>query len=167
MKKIFFSLILIFNFLNVYAEDNVYFLDIDYMLNNTNSGKIIVQKLQKINSQNLLELKEKEDELKSLENDISQKKNIISNDELNKMINNLKNKINLYKSIKNEKVKNINNLRDNEIKIFFKKITPFIEEFMQKNSIKIIFDKKNIFIADSNYDITQKLVEFLNSKKIE
>ena len=167
MKKLFFSLILLFNFSTVFAQDNVYFLDLDYMLNNSNLGKIVVEKIKKINSQNIEELREKENELKKLESDISTKKNIISEDELNKMVNNLKKKVNLYKSIKNEKVNNINKVRNNELKIFFEKITPYIEEFMQKNSITIILDKKNIFIADTNYDITKKLVDFLNSKKIE
>ena len=36
---------------------------------------------------------------------------------------------------------------------------------MEKKSIKIILDKKNIFIANSNYDITSELIDFLNSKK--
>ena len=167
MKKFFFSLILLFNFSTVFAQDNVYFLDLDYMLNNSNLGKIVVEKIKKINSENIDELREKENELKKLESDISTKKNIISEDELNKMVNDLKKKVNLYKSIKNEKVKNINKVRNNELKMFFEKITPYIEEFMQKNSITIILDKKNIFIADKNYDITQKLVDFLNTKKIE
>ncbi len=167
MKKLFFSLILLFNFSTVFAQDNVYFLDLDYMLNNSNLGKIVVEKIKKINSQNIEELREKENELKKLESDISTKKNIISEDELNKMVNDLKKKVNLYKSIKNEKVNNINKVRNNEFKMFFEKITPYIEEFMQKNSITIILDKKNIFIADTNYDITQKLVDFLNTKKIE
>ncbi len=167
MKKLFFSLILLFNFSTVFAQDNVYFLDLDYMLNNSNLGKIVVEKIKKINSQNIDELREKENELKKLESDISTKKNIISEDELNKMVNDLKKKVNLYKSIKNEKVKNINKVRNSELKMFFEKITPYIEEFMQKNSITIILDKKNIFIADTNYDITQKLVDFLNTKKTE
>ena len=97
MKKLFFSLIFIFNFSIVLAQDKVYFLDLDYMLNNSNLGKIVVEKIKKINSQNIEELREKENELKKLESDISTKKNIISEDELNKMVNNLKKKVNLYK----------------------------------------------------------------------
>ena len=100
MKKLFFSLILLFNFSTVFAQDNVYFLDLDYMLNNSNLGKIVVEKIKKINSENIDELREKENELKKLESDISTKKNIISEDELNKMVNDLKKKVNLKKSIK-------------------------------------------------------------------
>ena len=35
---------------------------------------------------------------------------------------------------------------------------------MEINSIKIIIEKKNIFIAKANYDITDALIEFLNTK---
>ena len=35
---------------------------------------------------------------------------------------------------------------------------------MEENSIKLIMDKKNIFIANSNYDITDPLINFLNKK---
>ena len=35
---------------------------------------------------------------------------------------------------------------------------------MEINSIKVIMDKKNIFIANANYDITDKLIKFLNLK---
>ena len=35
---------------------------------------------------------------------------------------------------------------------------------MKLKSIKIIIDRKNIFIADSNYDITNELIQFLNEK---
>ena len=33
---------------------------------------------------------------------------------------------------------------------------------MKKNSIVIIIDKKNIFIADKNYDITNELIKEIN-----
>ena len=35
---------------------------------------------------------------------------------------------------------------------------------MKIKSIKIIIDRKNIFIADSNYDITEDLIKYLNEK---
>ncbi len=167
MKKIIFLIIFFFNFNNLFAQEEVFFLDVDFMLNNSKQGKIIIEKLKTLNSQNILELKKKEDELKKLESEISNKKNIISKEEQNKMIDNLKKKINLYKSLKNEKVDNFTKFKNDEIEKFFKKITPFIEEFMRKNSIKIILDKKNIFIANSNYDITNQIVEFLDTKVIK
>jgi Skp family chaperone for outer membrane proteins len=35
---------------------------------------------------------------------------------------------------------------------------------MKENEISIILDKKNIFIANSKYDITNSIIEILNNK---
>ena len=51
-----------------------------------------------------------------------------------------------------------------KIEKFFKDILPYIEKYMKDNNIAIIFDKKNIFIADSNYDITKEIIELLNKQ---
>ena len=48
--------------------------------------------------------------------------------------------------------------------ILLNKINPIIQDYMQKNSISIIFDKKNIYIADKNYDISNNLIEIINKK---
>ena len=145
-----------------FADDGIYFVDADIILNNSNYGKKIVNKLKKINSTNILNIEKDEKELKKIENEINKVKNIISEDELNKKISNLKNKIRLYREKKDVKFKEYNDLKNRELKQFFVKITPFIEEFMENNSIKIILEKKNIFIANSKYDKTDALIEFLN-----
>ena len=164
MKKIIlFFFIFCINF--SYAEENIFFLDLDYLLNNSNSGKIIINKLKKINSENTSQLKIQEKQIKDLENEISTKKNVISEEEIQKRIETLKIKFNQYKIEKDKSNKEFNSIKEVELTNFFKEITPHIEEFMEKNSIKIILDKKNIFIANSNYDITSELINFLNNKK--
>ena len=165
MKKkiIYFFLIICFQSISL-ADDKVYFLDIDYLLNNSNSGKKILQHLNNTNLKIISELEKDENNLKKTESEISKKKNIISKVELEKEITNLKNEIKLYRQKKDKKTKELNNLKDAELKNFFENITPHIESFMEQNSIKIILDKKNIFIANSNYDITQSLINYLNEK---
>ena len=37
-----------------------------------------------------------------------------------------------------------------------------LEKIMEKNSIGILLEKKNIFIAKSNYDITEILIQDIN-----
>ena len=45
-----------------------------------------------------------------------------------------------------------------------KLISPIINEYMEKNSIGILIEKKNIFIAKSNYDITENVLEIINKQ---
>ena len=165
MKKIsILFFIFFFNLISAYANEGIFFLDIDYLVNNSNSGKVIIKKLQDLNYKNNKTLNQQEVEIKSLETEITNQKNIISKDELNNKIENLKKKVSSYRLNKNQISIEFDKFKKNELEIFFKKITPIIEEFMNIKSIKIIFDKKNIFIANSNYDITEELIQFLNDK---
>ena len=148
---------------NSNASDDIYFIDVDFLLKNSNYGKQIINKIENLNKKNISELKIKENELKDLEGNISKQKNIISSEELKSKIAELKNKIASYNTEKKEKTDDFNQFKNNELNNFFKKISPLLEEFMKKNSIKIILDRKNIFIADSDYDITIKILEYLNS----
>ena len=163
MKKIILIFFIhLFYFSNLYANEGVYFLDVDYILKNSNSGKIVVNKLQELNSQNNLKFKNSEDEIKLLENEITKVKNIISKEELNKKINNLKKKVVIFRDNKQIILKEYNDIKNKELENYFNKISPVVQEFMKIKSIKIIIDRKNIFIADSNYDITNELIKFLN-----
>ena len=162
--KLFILLFLLFQ-TNLNASEGIYFIDVDYLFKNSNYGKKIISKLEDQNQKNISELKIKETELKDLESQISKQKNIISKDELNKKVENLKIKISSYKIEKENKIEDFKKLKSNELNNFFKEITPLLEEFMKINSIKILLDRKNIFIADSNYDITIKILEYLNKNR--
>ena len=165
MKKIIFlSILFLFCYSSTYADGKVYFLDVNYILNNSISGKKVVQKLKDINSKNISDYKIKEKELADLENKINKIKNIISENELKNKIENLKKEINSYRKFKDKTKSEYNIFKEKELQTFFIKITPYIEEFMKKNSIDIVLDKKNIFIANSKYDITEDLIKFLNEK---
>ena len=164
MKRFFIFFLIIFLPFSSNAEDGIFFLDVDNLLNNSNYGKKIILKLKKINDKNITEIENLEKKLKKEDDEINKIKNIISNDELNIKINDLKNKISKYRENKDKIFKEYNNIKNDELKNFFKKITPFIEEYMEMNSIKLIMDKKNIFIANAKYDITDELIEFLNLK---
>ena len=163
MKKILIFLFVLF-LTNSNASQGVYFIDVDFLLNNSNYGKQIINKLESINQKNISELKIKENELKDLENNISKQKNIISKEDLKSKVDDLKIKIAAYNSEKKSKTNDFNKYKNNELNNFFKEISPLLEEFMKKNSITILLDRKNIFIADSDYDITIKILEYLNAK---
>lgn len=161
-KLIFIFILIIISYSKSYSNEKIYFLDIDYIFNNSEEGKKIISKLNDINEQNIKDLKTLENELKTEENDISKVKNIISKEELDIRIDKLKKKINLYNLKKDQKVKEFKISKDEQLKFFLEKLSPLIEDFMKKNSVSIVLDKKNIFIADSKYDISDDIINFLN-----
>ena len=165
MKKYFLIILFFFISYSSHATGGVYYLDVNFLLNNSSNGKKIINNLKKINDENILKIKNYENDLKNQENEINKLKNIITEEELNDKIEDLKKKIKLYNEKKDKIYKEYNVLKNQELETFFKKITPFIEEYMEINSIKLIIEKKNIFIANANYDISEKLVYFLNEKQ--
>ena len=44
------------------------------------------------------------------------------------------------------------------------KLTPILEEYSKKNSIRIIIQKKNIVMGKSEDDITKDILELINQK---
>ena len=135
----------------------------NYVLSNSIQGKLILNELEKKNESNLSILESREKLLKELENDINKQKNIISDAELKKKIDNLKNKITLFKKEKKELVKEFNNLKNIEITKIMEKINPLVSDYVKENSISIVLDKKNVIIGKKNHDITLEILELVNA----
>ena len=147
---------------HVYAENKIAYLDLDFILSNTNIGKSLFEKIQKFENEKLKELKGKEQILKEEENKILASKNVISKSELNKNIKQFQLKLQNYKNLEKDEINLLKKKRNEEVLNLLKSINPLIEKYMNDNSISILIDKKNIFIADKNYDITKNLIELIN-----
>ena len=163
----FFSLLIIFILLPLkytHANNSVAILDLDSLLEKTNAGKKIINELNLINQNNLNSLKEMENKIKSEQENINNQKNIISNEELNKKINNLNKEIKKFQNKKNELVNNFNTEKEKKLDLFFKEIIPIIENYIDKNEINLVFDKKNIFIANKKNNITEEIIKIIDER---
>ena len=72
-----------------------------------------------------------------------------------------------FQKYRKEKIKEANGLKDKRnknIMNFLNLINPIIEKYMNDNSIHILIDKKNVFIANKDYDITNNLIELINNQ---
>jgi len=148
---------------NIFAENKIAYLDLDFILSNTNVGKSLFEKIKKFESDKIKELNDKEQKLKDEENKILASKNIISKDELNKKISKFQVKLNNYKNLRLDEINLLKKKRNEDILNLLKSINPLIEKYMNENSISILIDKKNIFIADKKFDITKDLIDLINT----
>ena len=165
IKKIFFILIFIsvsVNFLK--AEDKVSYIDIDYILTNTLAGKEILNLLKKEEESKINEFKSNENDLKNEENKILAKRNLISKEEINKELKLLKDKFQKYNQVKLKEIDLLKKKRNRNIINFINQINPIIEKYMTDNSIYMLIDKKNVFIASKDYDITKNLIELIDNQ---
>jgi len=163
-KIIPFLIFYFFAVVNVNAESKVVYLDIDFVLSNTNVGKKVFLKLKENEDLKFNEFNIEEKKLKEEENKILASKNIISKDQLNENIKNFQDKLKKYKNSKSQEIDNLKKIRNKEILELLNLINPKIEKYMKENSISILIDKKNIFIADKNYDITNDLIKLINQE---
>ena len=167
MKKILkykLSILFLFLFLPLQADDKFKFANMDTIIKKTEYGIKMLNKIDQLDKENVSKLKAYEDDLKKLEKQINLKKNVVSEIELDKEIKELKLKINSYKQEKDLMVKKLNQIKNNELKIFFNKVNPIIQNYMNKNSIQILFNSKNVIMGNKNADLTDVLIQEINSK---
>ena len=147
-----------------FAENKIVFIDIDFLMKNSNIGKLSLKKLENLNTKNVKILKDNEQILKDKENILLQKKNIISKEEFEKEINNLRIQINNFKVKKDNMVKDFNNLKVEELNNVLAKFNIKIQDYMSQNSIDIVLNKNNIFIGKVSSDITKSVLVEINNE---
>jgi len=163
-KRILFILFLSFFYLNNVSANNLAYLDLNYLLNNSLSGKNLIKNLEVLNNQNIEKLKKEQVTLNNERDNINKIKNIISSEELNNKISVLNEKLNKFQQKQDKMSKEFKQKQEEEIKNFFNKINPIIEKYMLNNNIDLILKKENIFISKKNFDITNIIIELINKK---
>jgi outer membrane protein len=147
-----------------YSDDKIAFIDIDYIIKNSEIGKKMLLDINDLDNKNINNLKKKDNMLKNLETEIINKKNIISDEAYNKEVIAFRKKVVELNEEKNNLVKDFNTYKKKELKIIFDQISPIISNYMDKNSVSIIFDSKNIFMGKVNSDLTKDLLTEINNK---
>ena len=168
MKKIiifFFLIFFIFNFQQSFAnEKNIAYVNLDYLIKNSNVGKNVLEKIKNLDQDNIKKLELKNNELKKIELELQSKQNIISEQAFNEEVKKLQDKINLFNEEKKQMVKKFTDFKNNELQNVFKSITPIIKNYMEQNSINIILNSKDVVMADTNLDITKIILNEINKK---
>ena len=164
MKSFFIKFFIIFFFFTSlsYSSEKIVYLDVDFILANSEKGKIILSNLEKKNKENIKILQSKEKILKDEETEIIKQKNIISEVSYKEKVNNLKSKIDIFKKDKDKLVKNFNQLRQQEINKFIKLVDEILGEYVEKNAIDLVLNKKDILMGKNKYNITNEILELVN-----
>ena len=146
------------------SNNNIYFINIDFVMNNSLAGKSIIKELDKINKSSQNEFKKIEKNLIDEEKKIISKKNILSEQEYLKEAELFKKKVDDYNLSRNKKINDISKMKNNSQKKLIETLTPILTEYAQKNSISYIIPKQSIIVGKSELDLTKTIIEILNSK---
>ena len=165
IKKIFFlTVVILLSINNLKAEDKIAYLDIDFILTNTIAGKLLLENLKKQEDIKINKFKIDDEKFRNNEKKILAKKNLVSVEEIKKEMNELQIEYQKYNNNKKKEIDSLKKKRNTNIINFINLINPIIEKYMTDNSIYILMDKKNIFIAKNDYDITQKLIKLIDNQ---
>ena len=162
-KNLLINIIFFFFFSFVNANEKIAFIDIDFLLAQSKAGKSVLSDLDKLNKKNISDLKSQEQKLIKEREELDKLRNISSQEDMSIKIQAFQKKIEQFNKQKVDLSSKFNNKRDEETLALIKKINPIISEYMEKNQITIIFDKKNVYIAKSELDITKPVLEMVNS----
>ena len=164
MKKL---LILLFFFIKInysFSDNNITYIDINFILSNSLVGKSINKHITKIQDENIKKFNEQEKEFNDKEQKLLSQKNILDKQKFQFEANILNEEIKKYKNDKNKILKKINDEKIKYTKEVLNYLNPIITEFVEKNSISIVLPKKNIVVGKKDLDITEDIMILLNNK---
>ena len=158
-----------FSKISLSHEKSIVYIDLNKIMNNSIAGKSITSQLENNHKKNISKFKVIEEKLKKEEAEIISQKNIITKEEFEKKIIDLRDKANKFRKERNDNINNLNNQRLEATSKMITLVRPILSEFSDKNSISLIIDKKNIIIGKTLLDITDDILKIVDEKigKIE
>ena len=153
-----------FSKISLSHEKTIVYIDLNKIMNNSIAGKSITSQLENNHKKNISKFKNIEEELKKEEAEIISQKNVITKEEFEKKIIDLRDKANKFRKERNSNIDNLNNQRLEATSKMITLVRPILSEFSDKNSISLIIDKKNIIIGKTLLDITDDILKIIDEK---
>jgi len=165
MKFFFIKIFLLILFIGTSnANENIRFININYIVNNSEVGKdlnkIIEKKSKKITS----ELNDLSKKIENKKDKIISQKNILKKEEYQKLVKTYEDEVNKYNNIRIKKNEDFNKFRVNSQKKIIEALNPLITAFLKKESVQILLQKEQIIFGDNKLDITEEILKIFNDK---
>ena len=166
MKKftyLFIILVINLNFTQLSAQTIAY-ANIDFIIQNSEIGKKIIIYYKKQNDDLVKLIKNEEKEIRQEENKLYAQKNILEANEFAKRLDSIKNKVNEFNKVNQEKIKNLNTKKDKTFNSLIVEIKKILNTFAKEKKIDMILSSKQIIIGKSNFDVTEDILKIVNEK---
>ena len=165
MKFLISKIIFFFLIVNIsQANENIRFININYIVNNSDAGKILNNLIEKKNKKFTNELNKIGKSLKEKKNKIISQKNILKKEEFEKLIKEYDIEVKNFNEERKKKTNELSNFTTKSKKKILDLLNPLITSFLQKESIQILLQKEKIIFGDEKLDITKEILNSFNSK---
>ena len=163
-KKYLLTIFFIINTSFAYAKSAIYYVDIDFILNNSKPGLKIIKDLENNKKKNDSELKKLKEGVKSKNDEINKSKNLISDNEMKSKIEELRKQIKIYEKKQAEYANEFNKKQNKLFADLMIKINDILKVYMEKNSIEIFLNKKIILMAKTDLNLTDEILDIVNKE---
>ena len=164
MKKIILFIFIFYVNNTVNASTNVAYLDVQFIIDNSNLGKFYRSEIEKLRNKNNLIIISKENEIKQKEDEFKNQKNLLNQDETKKKIDEINSMVKQYRILRND----LNKKLTNEKKKFSKEIllilNPLLTKYVESNNINLVIEKKNVLVGVKSLDITKNILVIFNER---
>ena len=165
MKFFLIKLFFFFSFTGLaIANENIRFININYIINNSEVGKSLNKLIENKNKQIQTELKKISKKLEEDKNKIITQKNVLKKEEIEELVKEYDDNLKKFNEIRKEKTSEFNQFRINSKKKIIDILNPIITSFLKKESIQILFQKDKIIFGDESLDITDEILNIFNKK---
>ena len=165
MKFFFKNIIFFFLLISISeASNNIRYVDINFIVNNSISGKDLNQIVEKKNKKIISELDNMRKKLEEKKNKIVSQKNILKKEELDNLVREYEKEVKIFNEVRKKKRDEFNNFSINAKKRIIDLLNPLITTYLKKESIQLLLQKDKIVFGDDKLDITEDILNIFNSK---
>ena len=136
----------------------------DKVMSTSKSGISILKQLTDLKNKNSKFLKKEEKKFKDKETKLISQKNILSEADFKKKIDELKAEIKNYNQNRNKIIEDFNKLKVDNTNNLLKLINPILIKFSNDKEISIILQKKDLVVAKTELDITEEIIKIINAE---
>ena len=164
--KFFFKNIIFFFLLISVSEpsSNVKLIDINFIISNSISDKILNQIIEKKNKQIVSEISKIGKKLEEQKNKIVTQKNILKREEFDNLVKEYENEVKKFNELRKKKRNEFNNFSINSKKKIIDLLNPLITTYLKKESIQLLLQKDRIIFGDDKLDITNEILKIFDDK---
>ncbi len=157
-------LFLILGFSNISFAEEIYFVNMQTILNQSKAGSTAQEKLKKDFSSQNKKFKDESNSLKKEESELIKQKTSLSPEEYKKKVSALRKK-NIDFQQRRRKASNDfvakKNRARNEL---LKALNPILQKYMSENNVMMIINEKNVILANSKRDLTKTIIDLLDKE---
>ena len=160
---IFFSLFFFFNH-SISNENKIVYVDVDKIISQSIAGKDLLKKIDNLDKKNASKFEKKQKELKDLEKNIIQQKNILSKSDFDKKVIDLQKEIQTFKNALAKSRNELNKKKSDATIKLVSKVNEILAVHASENSITLVLQKNSIIIGKTELDITDEILKIINKE---